>query len=377
MAGLVSADSHVMEPGDLWEQRLDRKFVDDSPRVIADDEGTLVFTAPGVRSMPLAMGVGIGRNGQSLHDFLHSEASKKGGDAFQSGTFDAEARLKDQDVDGVVAEVMLTTLGQQLFGLKDLELQRACFAIYNDYVSEYCSYNPKRLYGVGLISLGDISLAVKEAQRCAKLGYRALQVWAVAPAEHPYFDPIYDPFWNAAQELQLPLVMHVATGSSQPPSTVNFEFGSMQMLMGRMGTIHEIQKTILALLFGGVFDRFPGLRVISGEHDAGWAAHMVHRMDRQYEKWASNKQKVLKLKPSGYFRRNIYFTFQDDNAVGATAHVYGQDNFLWGSDYPHSDATWPHSREVISNSFKGVPGEIVTKITRTNAAKLFRIDLPY
>jgi len=129
-------------------------------------------------------------------------------------------------------------------------------------------------------------------------------------------------------------------------------------------------------VFGGVFDRFPDLKIISAEHDAGWAAHMVHRMDRQYEKWASDNEKSLKLQPSDYFRRNLMVTFQDDPVAGITARFYGEDNFMWGSDYPHSDATWPNSRAAIARSMAGVPEDVAKKITSANAAKLYRMDLP-
>ena len=375
MTGIVSADSHVMEPGDLWQQRLDRKYRDNGPRVNLTDSGVLLFSAPGVRPFPVAMGFGMGLNGQELYEHV---SKAKSYDSAPAGGWDPIARLKDQDVDGVTAEVMYTTLGMPLFGMDDLELQMACFRVYNDFVSEYCSAAPQRLYGVCLVPLSDIGEAVKELQRCAKAGFRGAQIWGVPPAERPYFDTDYDPFWAAAQELRMPLSLHVATGKSfnEAPRNPEKPLPRMQMLMTRMNTIHDVQKSILQFVFGGVFDRFPDLKIISAEHDAGWAAHMVHRMDRQYEKWASGNEKTLKLHPSDYFRRNVSVTFQDDPVAGITAKFYGEDNFMWGSDYPHSDATWPHSRAAIARSMAGVPEDVARKITSSNAAKLYRMELP-
>ncbi len=375
MTVIVSADSHVMEPGDLWEKRLDRKFRDHSPRVGPNDKGILLFSAPGVRPFPVAFGFGLGLNGQQLYDHV---SKPKGYESAPAGGWDPIARIKDQDVDGVTAEIMYTTLGMPLFGMDDLELQRACFQVYNDFVSEYCSAMPRRLYGVCLVPLADIGEAVKELRRCARLGFRGAQIWGVPPSDRPYHDPDYDPFWAAAQELNMPLSLHVATGKSfnEAPKNPEKPLPRMQMLMTRMNTIHDVQKSILQFVFGGVFDRFPDLKIISAEHDAGWAAHMVHRMDRQYEKWASDNEKSLKLQPSDYFRRNLMVTFQDDPVAGMTARFYGEDNFMWGSDYPHSDATWPNSRAAIARSMAGVPEDVARKITSANAAKLYRMDLP-
>jgi predicted TIM-barrel fold metal-dependent hydrolase len=375
MATIVSADSHVMEPGDLWQERLDRKYRDNSPRVAQGDKGALQFQAPGVRPFPVALGFGIGLNGQQLHDHManfkgYEESGRRSG-------WDPIERLKDQDVDGVYAEVMYTTLGMPLFGLPDLELQLACFRVYNDYVKQYCSAAPKRLYGVALTSLVDINEGVKELKRCAAMGFRAAQIWGVSPVDKPYYLEEYEPYWAAAQEHGMAISLHVATGKNQAPVTggPQMKLGSAQQLMTRMDTIHGIQVTLLNFIYGGVFDRFPGLQVVSAEHDAGWVPHFVHRIDRQYEKWASSNDKKLKLKPSDYMRRNVHVTFQDDPVAGIAAKFYGEDNFMWGSDFPHSDATWPHSREAIDRSMEGVPQYIRRKITCMNAARLYGMDL--
>ena len=375
MTGIVSADSHLLEPGDLWEKRLDRKYRENSPRVAPNDKGILLFSAPGVRPFPVAAGFGMGMNGEQLFKHM-SEA--KGYESAPAGGWDPLARLKDQDIDGVTAEVMYTTLGMPLFGMNDLELQAACFRVYNDFVKEYCSGAPQRLYGVCLVPLTDIAQAVKELERCGANGFRGAQIWGVPPADRPYWDTDYDPFWAAAQDLQMPLSLHVATGKSfnEAPRQQEKPLPKAQMLMTRMNTIHDVQKSMWQFVFGAVFDRFPNLKIISAEHDAGWAAHMVHRMDRQYEKWAGANEKNLKHQPSDYFRRNVMITFQDDPVAGITAKFYGEDNFMWGSDYPHSDATWPHSRDAIARSMAGVPQDIREKITSRNAAKLYRMDLP-
>src|SRR5579872_4672419 len=140
---VISADSHVMEPAGLWTERLDRKFQDQAPKVAQQEDGSYRFVAPGIHPFPVAAGFGVGKSGAELKEHL-----KKGYEAARPSGWDPAERLKDQDVDGVSAEVIYTTLGMSLFGLDDAELQQACFRAYNDWVNEYASYNKKRLYPI-------------------------------------------------------------------------------------------------------------------------------------------------------------------------------------------------------------------------------------
>src|SRR5579863_3472384 len=208
---LISADSHVMEPEDFWTTRLDQKFRDRAPHVEPRPDGKgYLFTAPGISPFPVAGGFGTGRSGVELREHM-----KKGYEAARPSGWDPVERLKDQDIDGVEAEVLYTTLGMPLFGLDDDELRRACFGVYNDWVAEFRSYSPKRLHPIALLSLDDIPLAVKELERCAKLGLKGAMIWGVPPSDKPYFSELYDPFWAAAQELKMPLSLHVITQRDQ------------------------------------------------------------------------------------------------------------------------------------------------------------------
>src|SRR5262252_780808 len=149
---IISADSHVMEPANLWQERLDRNFRDQAPCVVKNEaRGGYSFVAPGMTPFPAAGGFAIGKSGDELKEHLN-----KGYEAARPSGWDPAERLKDQDVDGVAAEVIYTTLGMPLFGLDDDELRRACFSVYNDWVAEFRSYCPPRLHPIALISLDDI-----------------------------------------------------------------------------------------------------------------------------------------------------------------------------------------------------------------------------
>ncbi|HEY6420756.1 MAG TPA: amidohydrolase family protein [Candidatus Binataceae bacterium] len=378
-ARVISADSHMMEPADLWTERLDRKFGDRTPRVMKiEGKPGFSFVAPGVRPFPVSAGFGIGKSGQELKEHL-----QKGYEAARPSGWDPAERLKDQDIDGVAAEVIYTTLGMPLFGLDDAELQRACFRVYNDWVAEFRSYDPKRLHPVALISLEDIGEAVKELERAAKIGLKSAMIWAVPPHDRPYYDPSYEPFWAAAQANDVPLSLHVITEKGQGAGDNQERVhtgprlpGSVRILMGTMAPIHSIQRTLSSLLFGGVLEKFPRLRIVSAENDSGWVAHFMYRLDHFYEKFGSMSDKVgLTMKPSDYLRRQLWVTFQDDIIGPMTWKFFGENNFMWASDFPHTDSTWPHSLEVIEKDFAGVPEPVKQKIVCDNAARLYHIEL--
>ena len=382
---VISADSHAMEPADLWTSRLDEKFRDQAPRVVETSKGHL-FSAPGVRPFPVAGGFGIGKSGDDLKQHL-----KKGYEAARPSGWDPAERLKDQDVDGVSAEVIYTTLGMSLFGLDNAELQQACFRAYNDWVNEYASYNRKRLYPIALISLEDPAAGARELERCAKLGLRGAMIWGSPPREKPYFARDYDPFWAAAEQLGMPLSLHVVTGKKENTakerpdgrparSLLDAEDdgrgGPAGFLLNAMGAVHSVQKSLQQLIFGGVLDRYPKLKVVSAENDSGWVAHFMYRLDHVYEKFGVMWDRVgLKLKPSEYVRRNVWVTFQDDMIGPMTWRYFGADNYMWASDFPHADSTWPDSLKVIAKDFEGIPDDVTRKMTCDNAAKLYGIDL--
>jgi predicted TIM-barrel fold metal-dependent hydrolase len=374
---LISADSHIMEPADFWETRLDQKFRDRSPRVVPRPNGPgYIFTAPGINPFPVAGGFGSGRSGEELREHL-----KKGYEAARPSGWDPVERIKDQEIDGVDAEVLYTTLGMPLFGLDDADLQRACFHVFNEWLAEFCSYNPKRLIGTALISLEDIGEGVKELEYCAKKGLRGAMIWGSPPADKPYSSRIYDPLWQAASEFHIPISLHVITGKGK-----DSDVGAVSdALTGKPGAklsigelyanlIHEVQRSITSIIFGGVLERFPRLIIISAENDVGWIPHYMYRLDHAYEKFNALMPAPLPMKPSNYIRRQMFATFQDDPVGPAAYKLFGSTNYMWASDFPHTDSTWPESRKVVERDFADVPDDVRRKIVYDNAKTLYHIN---
>jgi predicted TIM-barrel fold metal-dependent hydrolase len=371
---LISSDSHVSEPPELWVERIDKQYRDRAPKIVLNPDGQegAFFIYEGYPPHNLAIGLGAGRTPEELAQFLKTGTYA---DA-RPGGWDPAQRLPDMELDGVEAEVLYTTLGFRLFWLKDAGLQQACFRVYNDWLAEYCSYAPDRLKGLSLIPLYDPKEGAQELARCANLGLKGAMIWCSPPADQPYSLPLYDPFWAAAQDLDMPISLHAITGFDRIP----YEFDAEKRALRPTVTPHEIEKSFSTLILSGVLERFPRLKVVSAENNCGWLPYYLQRVDRAFNRFGPSGTATpwptkLTLKPSEYFQRQMYCTFIDDSFGVASRHWVGVDNIMWSSDYPHTASTWPRSRAVIERDFKDVNEEERWKILRGNAAKLYGFNL--
>lgn len=363
---VVSADSHMTEPGDLWVERLDRKYRDDAPRVIKNEKPSgapYIFVGPGIHPLTVAGVFAAGRSGEALREHM-----KHGYEAARPSGWDPVERLKDQDLDGVVAEVLYSSLGIVLFGLKDIELQKACLQVYNDWLAEFCAHSPNRLVGIGLYPLAALP-DVSEIERCAKKGLKGILILATDSTQSPYSDEGFDRLWQAASETGMPISLHKPLVSGMPLTPAMPTMADLQIHV-----IHVVEQCITRLVYGGVFERFPQLKIVSAENDVGWFPNWVHRLDHVYSKIA-NPRPRLPLKPSEYVRRNVCATFQDDPLGPATWKFFGEDNYMWASDFPHADSTFPNSLKTIDENFAGVPTEVRAKIVFGNANQLYNLHL--
>src|SRR6266852_4119265 len=206
---LISADSHVNEPPDLWVTRVDQKYRERAPRLAVDLPGKegAYFLYEGYAPHPIGIGLGAGKSPEELAEFLTKATYA---DA-RPGGWDPAERVKDNDLDGVEADVLYTTLGFRIFWIKDAGLQADCFRVYNDWLAEYCSYSPQRMVGLPMISLYDPPAGARELERCAKMGPKGAMIWCSPPTDRPYSSDMYDPFWAAAQELKMPISLHAIT----------------------------------------------------------------------------------------------------------------------------------------------------------------------
>jgi predicted TIM-barrel fold metal-dependent hydrolase len=358
---IVSADSHVTEPADLWCQRLGRGYRDRAPRVVRDYQtDRYLFVTPGVAPFPIAAGFGAGKTGHELKQHL-----RRGYEAARAGGWDPLERLKDQDRDGVACEVLYPTHGMRLFALPDPDLQLACFRAYNDWILEFAAADRARLVPLALVSLYDVEAAVREVERTAALGAAGVVIWGAPPEGRPaYGSPEYDPFWEAVAGLKVPVSLHCITSGSP-------RVKSRSAYVQYLDVIHDVQRSLAEIICSGVLDRWPALAIVSAENDVGWFPHFLFRLDHAHEKFCKFAARPLPMPPSVYVRRQVYATFQEDTTVPQVCDGYAADRYMWASDYPHVDSTWPESPRTIATTLGELPDAVVAKLVGGNAARLY------
>ncbi|HIM69966.1 MAG TPA: amidohydrolase [Gammaproteobacteria bacterium] len=366
---IISADSHVFEPADLWHDRLDARFKDRAPRFIPNYQGQpgTYFVAEGVKPYRISKIAALAVKPEDLPKFDDASVND-----LQMGGWDPAARLRDQEKDGLCAEVIYATYSMILFGMQDTELQEACFRAYNDWLSEFCSHEPTRLIGLAQISIKNVDNAIKEMERCATLGLRGAMITAVPEEGIELSDARFTPLWRTAEELNFPISLHILTGSR----TSYRRFDSSVFGTGfYMAIPHELQLTMTDLVVRGVLERHPKLNFVLAEADIGWIPHFLERLDKGYLRYSHLNQIFLEKKPSQYFQSQVYSTFISDRVGVLTRDMAGIDTLMWSSDYPHTDSTWPNSRSVIDQNFQGVPNSDLLKMINGNVSRLYNIKL--
>jgi predicted TIM-barrel fold metal-dependent hydrolase len=207
-------------------------------------------------------------------------------------------------------------------------------------------------------------------RRVAKLPGMKGVLFPIYPMRNDWNDLAYEPLWSTAEELGL--IIHIHTGKprgmpKQPEMEKQNSGMQIYIQLGRM----SIMETLGYILWSGVFARHPGLKVVSVEGDIGWLPYFIERgakLMKRHTRWTGQE---VEHPPSHYMGRNFFATFEEDRLGVQLRHITGVDTLLWASDYPHSQTTWPKSRETIDETFAGVPAEEVRRMTWDNSARLY------
>lgn len=361
---IISADSHVTEPADTYLPRIDPKYRDTAPYLAYVENVGDVFTVPGMKvPVPMGLVAGAGKSSDELRPFgVRFDELHRGG-------WDPQARLADQDRDGVAGEIIYPTVGMAICNHRDIDYKKACMDAYNLWIAEYCSAHPDRLFGIGQTAMRTPQEGIADIQAIKDLGLRGVMMPG-NPGVSDYDDLAYDPFWEAAIDSGLPLSFHVLTTRD---SSVFGGVSRGPRLNTWVNTMRACQDIMGMLVFSGVFERHPELRIICVEADAGWVPHYVYRMDHAFERhrnWMAPGT-TLTRKPSEYFLENIYITFQDDWVAFATAELMNPERLMWANDFPHSDSTWPWSQELLAKHTKGMSDRTRDLMLHDNVTALY------
>ncbi len=366
--GAISADSHITEPPNCYVDYIDPKYRDDAPYVAPDNHGGERYVIPGMETtIPLSLVAAAGIEAQKL-----SSVGKKFSDLHRSG-WDATCRAEDQDRDGVAAEIIYASVGMAICSHPDWNYKQACFEAYNRWLAEFCAEAPNRVFGLAQTGMVSVEQAIKDFEKAKEMGFVGIMM--PGDTRHEDYDhPMYDPLWECAADLELPLSFHILTSKRGEFQHV-LETTRGNKLNGFLNIIRSCQDIIGLFTLGGVFERHPKLKMVCAEADAGWVPHYMYRTDHFFERhgyWMEARQ-ISRL-PSEYIRENIWFTFQDDATVFQVAHLMNPKRLCWANDFPHSDSTWPDSQKVLAEQTAHLTEEERDWVTRGNVAELYNLD---
>ena len=372
---VISADCHIdliWLPEDLFTSQASGKLVNRMPYVKESDKGPLWVSQQGA---VFGLQNGMGSAGREyVPGQIHRSDVMAATGLYEDGKKGIrrltvpELRIQDQERDGVQAEVLYGILGAA-GRLNDGDAAIEVMRIYNEWLADFCATYPERFAGLACIPNHDIDAAVKEIYRVAERGQvRGVEVANTLDMK-PVFDPSWAPLWQALNEVKLPVHFHTIGG--RPP-----DFAKMAPLQRRQafavfitGFQMQMSRIIMELIYGGVLEAYSDINIVIGESGIGWIPYLLEHMDLE---WQDQFQDLtLKMKPSEYWRGQCKATYQSDKVGIKLLAELGEDNIMWGSDFPHPDGIWPDSQEFIVNELGHLPPGQKKKIVCDNAARLY------
>jgi predicted TIM-barrel fold metal-dependent hydrolase len=366
---VFSADNHILEPRDLFVERLPKEYRDRAPRMLRGADG----------------GDGWSWDGKTVERTLGIEATagravKISGYTWEEilpGNYDGAAHLKDMMDSGVDATVLFPSVPLMGWFMGDDRFALALFQTFNDWViDDFCAPDPRRLIALPMMPVNHgMETLLAELDRMLKKGVKAVHV-PVYP-DRPYYDTYYDPFFKAATEAGVPLCMHRTSGGHDPGGKSNFEFNAPGL--GPAGTVHRFfagVEPFTKMIYTGVFARHPKLRFMDAELNFGWVPFWMNTLDEVFEKQKGWAKFGTEEAPSETLGRNIFITVLDDKLGFDLVATYPKmaDLALFSTDYPHSICLWPNTRDYIEKSTVNCDPVSKQKILAGNAVKLFNLN---
>lgn len=371
--GAISADSHILEPPECFREHMDPGFRDRAPRLELDGMGRHVYVIEGV---PRPIPVGAADAAGMLPSMRAYHILKATFEMCRRGAWDPEYRLADQERDGIAAEIIYPSLGLMLISHADIDYKDACIRAYNRWLEGFCAGLPGRLFGLGLTSVRSVDAAIDDFRRGRARGFVGMMLPG-APHLNDYDHPDYDALWQCAVDLRMPVCFHILSGRGpRTVATVLEKQARSNRIMGFMQVVRDIQDIIGTMLLGGVFERHPGLNLVSAEADAGWVPHWAYRLDHAaYNETDDGIIEGLSKLPSEYLRCNVFTTFQDDPVAFASRDLMNYRQLLWGNDFPHPDSTWPRSQDLLASHAANLSDVERNAVLRDNVRELFQLPI--
>jgi len=382
---IVDADSHMTERHDLFTSRAPKGYEGKMPHVERIN-GADMWVIEGKTFGKAGSGGTIDRQGKK-HAFRDSQGGSWGIGDVHPAAWDAKERIRLMDELGIDAQVLYPNSiglgGQNLWNsVEDKTLVRLCVEVYNDALAEVQAESGNRLLPMPIMPAWDIAACVREAQRCADMGYRGVNMTADPQdsGSPDLGDPAWDPFWEVCAGLNLPVHFHIGAsqtsltyfGTTYWPSQDNY----VKPAIGGASLFQNNSRLLLNSAYSGMFDRHPNLKMVSVESGIGWVPFMLEAMDYELEENAPKWFDKLRKRPSEYFRDNWYATFWFETGRGDLQHLIdavGEDNVMFETDFPHPTCLHPDPVGVMRERTASLRPETRRKVMGENAATLYRI----
>lgn len=362
---VMDSDMHVREPGDLWERYMEREWRERAPRILsstARSSAMVLLEGKVLRGYPPAYRGGI---------FDATRIDAEIADARVRG-FDGPSQLAAMEKEGLDLAVMYPSIGLGIMMRDDLDprLGAAVARAYNDWLYDFCQTDPKRMKGAAMISLHDVSEAVKEARRAVdELGFVAVFARPEPLKAMPWHSRYYDTLWSALEELAIPIGFHSAASAGEVRQIGDL-FGDDLLLRHICEHPMSNMLAMVDVIGGGVLERHPKLKVAFLECYCGWVSFLLHRMDGAMAK--ARNATLKDLKPSEYFARQCWISTESERELAMIVELIGDDNIVYSTDYPHGDSDYPHAVEEFLE-VDGVSRETKKKILWDNCARLYAL----
>ena len=363
----ISADSHIVEPPNCYIDHIEPAWRDRAPRVEKNAHGVDAYVFEGGQSpIPIGIMAAAGVPASELR-----RMRRAGYDEITPAAWDPTARLEAQDIDGVGGEIIFATVGMVLCSHPDYAYKTACFQAYNRWLAGFCAGGPNRLFGLAQTAVESVDQTIAELEAAKAAGMVGMMMTGT-PQHADYDHPDYDALWACAVDLDLPICFHILTSKDSDAASA-FRPSRGHAANGFMNIIRGVQDVLGVMLFGGVFERFPDLKMVVAEGDAGWVPHYMYRADHAVEKLGIGLQGVLSKPPSEYIKQNVHFTFQDDATAYRDPELLATKCLMWANDFPHTDSTWPDSQTVLATQTAHLSDAQRQTVLRDNVVDVFNL----
>lgn len=377
---VISGDGHIDLNPDVWRNRVSAKWRERAPKRVKMPNGSDAVVVDGGKPNT----IGITRSVRVSREDLAKQVPTFENSA---GTGSPQQRLREQDQDGIQAEILFSQISFVLRQAKDDDLYLDVVRAYNEFLAEeYMAAAPDRLIPMGLIPVSGVEDAVKELEHCAKLGLKGVKLDKF-PSGKGYPTPEDDRFWAAAVDIKMPLTNHgdgkMGSGRGEPAFRYDKEPGEDVHQREPMGYFFRFTNDAMTgpvqMAFAGVWDRFPTLQMYWAETMIGWLEYGLWQMDDHYRRYMPMIHehwglKYLERKPSEYVKDRNYWGFLRDPVGVRRRDCIGVDKLLWGTDFAHAASEWPNSMKFIEQDFTDVPENEKHAMLVDNAVKYFRLD---